>query len=170
MATDYDAPRKTEDDSLAEDSIEELKARRIDKAASTVDVDETELAENLELPGADLSDGSLSGRVLPRQAHGFTSRRCLPAHPPLRSAPLGAGRLRTGVWGVFRPFLDRRVAAARVGGPGQQRGRGRTFLPRGRNDRRPDRPAQGRARGAHRDAGRLGESRESRLPLPRVRL
>ena len=59
MATDYDAPRKTEADGLAEDSIEELKARRVDKAASTVDVDETELAENLELPGADLSEESL---------------------------------------------------------------------------------------------------------------
>ena len=40
MATDYDTPRKT-DDELGEDSIEELKARRVDKSASTVDVDET---------------------------------------------------------------------------------------------------------------------------------
>jgi hypothetical protein len=80
MATDYDAPRKTEDDALAEDSIEELKARRIDKAASTVDVDETALAENLELPGADLSDESLSVRVLPRQADEFTCGRCFLVH------------------------------------------------------------------------------------------
>ena len=80
MATDYDAPRKTEDDSLAEDSSEELKARRVDKAASTVDVDETELAENLELPGADLSDESLSVRVLPRQADEFTCARCFLVH------------------------------------------------------------------------------------------
>jgi hypothetical protein len=79
MATDYDAPRKTDDD-LAEDSIEELKARRVDKAASTVDVDETELAENLELPGADLSDESLSVRVLPRQADEFTCARCFLVH------------------------------------------------------------------------------------------
>jgi hypothetical protein len=80
MATDYDAPRKTEDDGLAEDSIEELKARRVDKAASTVDVDETELAENLELPGADLSDESLSVRVLPRQADEFTCGKCFLVH------------------------------------------------------------------------------------------
>jgi hypothetical protein len=80
MATDYDAPRKTEDDGLAEDSIEELKARRVDKAASTVDIDETELAENLELPGADLSDESLSVRVLPRQADEFTCGRCFLVH------------------------------------------------------------------------------------------
>jgi len=31
MATDYDAPRKTDDDD-AEDSIEELKSRRVDKS------------------------------------------------------------------------------------------------------------------------------------------
>lgn len=80
MATDYDAPRKTEDDGLAEDSIEELKARRVDKAASTVDVDETELAENLELPGADLSDESLTVRVLPRQADEFTCSKCFLVH------------------------------------------------------------------------------------------
>ncbi len=80
MATDYDAPRKTDDDGLAEDSIEELKARRVDKAASTVDVDETELAENLELPGADLSDESLSVRVLPRQADEFTCAKCFLVH------------------------------------------------------------------------------------------
>src|SRR6478735_5354999 len=41
MATDYDAPRKT-DDELAEDSLEELKAQRANKSASAVDVDEVE--------------------------------------------------------------------------------------------------------------------------------
>ena len=79
MATDYDAPRKT-DDELAEDSLEELKARRVDKSASAVDVDETELAENLELPGADLSDESLTVRVLPRQADEFTCSKCFLVH------------------------------------------------------------------------------------------
>jgi hypothetical protein len=79
MATDYDAPRKT-DDELAEDSLEELKAQRANKAASAVDVDEVELAENLELPGADLSDESLTVRVLPRQADEFTCSRCFLVH------------------------------------------------------------------------------------------
>lgn len=79
MATDYDAPRKT-DEELAEDSLEELKARRADKAASTVDVDEAELAETLELPGADLSDESLTVRVLPRQADEFTCSVCFLVH------------------------------------------------------------------------------------------
>jgi hypothetical protein len=75
MATDYDAPRKTDDD-LSEDSLEELKARRVDKKASAVDVDETEQAEGFELPGADLSNEELSVRVLPRQADEFTCTRC----------------------------------------------------------------------------------------------
>ena len=79
MATDYDSPRKT-DDEMSEDSLEELKARRQDKSASTVDVDEADLAESLELPGADLSNEELSVRVLPRQADEFTCSRCFLVH------------------------------------------------------------------------------------------
>lgn len=75
MATDYDAPRKT-DEELAEDSLEDLKARRAEKTGSAVEVDETELAENLELPGADLSDESLAVRVVPKQSDEFTCSRC----------------------------------------------------------------------------------------------
>ena len=75
MATDYDAPRKTDDD-LSEDSIEELKSRRVDKRASSVDVDETEQAEGFERPGADLSGEELSVRVIPKQADEFTCASC----------------------------------------------------------------------------------------------
>ena len=78
MATDYDAPRKTDDE--PEDSIEELKSRRVDKRASSVDVDETEQAEGFELPGAYLSGEELSVRVLPRQADEFTCSRCFLVH------------------------------------------------------------------------------------------
>jgi hypothetical protein len=74
MATDYDTPRATDDD-IGEDSIEELKARR-DAQAGAVDVDEAELAESLELPGADLSGEELTVRVVPKQADEFTCRRC----------------------------------------------------------------------------------------------
>ena len=49
MATDYDAPRKT-DEELAEESLEELKARRADKAASTIDVDEALLEFHRQRP------------------------------------------------------------------------------------------------------------------------
>jgi predicted RNA-binding Zn-ribbon protein involved in translation (DUF1610 family) len=71
MATDYDTPRKTDDD-LNEDSLEELKARRTDKAAGD--------NESLELPGADLSNEELSVRVLPRQADEFTCTSCFLVH------------------------------------------------------------------------------------------
>ncbi len=78
MATDYDTPRKT-DDELNEDSLEELKARRVDKTAAVVDLDESD-AESLELPGADLSNEELSVRVLPRQADEFTCAKCFLVH------------------------------------------------------------------------------------------
>lgn len=79
MATDYDAPRKSEDD-ISEDSLEELKTRRMDNASGVVDVDEAELAESLELPGADLSNEELAVRVLPRQADEFTCGQCFLVH------------------------------------------------------------------------------------------
>jgi uncharacterized protein DUF4193 len=79
MATDYDTPRKTDDD-INEDSIEELKARRVDKSAGSVDVDEFEQAESLELPGADLSNEELSVRVIPKQADEFTCSKCFLVH------------------------------------------------------------------------------------------
>ena len=49
MATDYDTPRKTDDD-VDSDSLEELKARRNDKSTSAVDVDE--LQRRLKLSGS----------------------------------------------------------------------------------------------------------------------
>jgi hypothetical protein len=79
MATDYDSPRKT-DEELNEDSIEELKARRVEKTSGSVDEDETDAAEGIELPGADLSNEELSVRVLPRQADEFTCSRCFLVH------------------------------------------------------------------------------------------
>jgi hypothetical protein len=51
MATDYDAPRKTDDDS---DSIEALKERVPDKMSGVVDVDDADNPGGFELPGADL--------------------------------------------------------------------------------------------------------------------
>jgi hypothetical protein len=92
MATDYDSPRKSDDD-VNEDSLEELKARRADKQTSSVDVDETEAAENLELPGADLSNEELSVRVLPRQADEFTCSRCFLVHHRSQLASDKGGQL-----------------------------------------------------------------------------
>jgi len=92
MATDYDAPRKT-DDELNEDSIEELKARRVEKTSGTVDEDETDAAEGFELPGADLSNEELSVRVLPRQADEFTCSRCFLVHHRSQLAAEKGGQL-----------------------------------------------------------------------------
>ena len=78
MATDYDAPRKTDEES--EDSIEELKTRRNDKNSGKVDEDETEAAESFELPGADLSHEELAVEVMPRQDDEFTCMSCFLVH------------------------------------------------------------------------------------------
>ena len=76
MATDCDTPRRTNDSETSEDSLAELKARRAETQARTVDVDEADLAESLELPGADLSGQELIVRVVPRQADEFACSRC----------------------------------------------------------------------------------------------
>ena len=70
MATDYDAPRRTESDDVAEDSLDELKERRND----------ADTAESFELPGADLSGEELSVRVVPKQADEFTCSTCFLVH------------------------------------------------------------------------------------------
>ncbi|CAN5188973.1 DUF4193 domain-containing protein [soil metagenome] len=73
MATDYDAPRKTDDDS---ESIEALKERVPDKMSGVVDVDDADNPGGFELPGADLSDLDLDVVVLPPQADEFTCVNC----------------------------------------------------------------------------------------------
>ena len=84
MATDYDTPRKT-DDELAEDSIEELKTRRAETADKHVDLGDGDNGP-IELPGADLSGEELTVRVLPRQADEFTCTRCFLVHHRSRLA------------------------------------------------------------------------------------
>jgi hypothetical protein len=86
MATDYDAPRRTETDDVSEDSLEELKARRNEAQSAVVDVDESDSAENFELPGADLSGEELSVRVIPKQADEFTCSSCFLVHHRSRLA------------------------------------------------------------------------------------
>lgn len=89
MATDYDAPRTSEE----EQKEESLEARRLvtgdqDKTSGKVDEDENELADSFELPGADLSHEVLSIEVMPRQADEFTCSGCfLVQHVSRRSSP-----------------------------------------------------------------------------------
>jgi hypothetical protein len=91
MATDYDAPRKTEEE-LNEDSLEELKARRLDKNSGKVDEDEAEAAEAFELPGADLSHEELAVQVLPKQEDEFTCDSCFLVHHRSQLASTKKGR------------------------------------------------------------------------------
>ena len=79
MATDYDAPRK-QDDEQNEESYEELNARRSEMQSGAVDEDENTAAESFELPGADLSGEEMSVRVVPRQADEFTCTSCFLVH------------------------------------------------------------------------------------------
>jgi hypothetical protein len=72
MATDYDAPRNTDEDS---DSIEALKERVPDKLSGSVDSDDSD-NPGFELAGADLSDIDLDVVVLPPQDDEFTCVEC----------------------------------------------------------------------------------------------
>ena len=72
MATDYDAPRKTDEDT---DSIQALQERVPDKMSGVVDVDDSD-NPGFELGGADLADMDLDVVVLPAQADEFTCVSC----------------------------------------------------------------------------------------------
>ncbi|HET8958518.1 MAG TPA: DUF4193 domain-containing protein [Microcella sp.] len=72
MATDYDAPRKTDDDT---DSIQALQERVPDKMSGVVDVDDSD-NPGFELAGQDLADLDLDVVVLPPQADEFTCVSC----------------------------------------------------------------------------------------------
>ncbi|WP_250286775.1 MULTISPECIES: DUF4193 domain-containing protein [unclassified Frankia] len=79
MATDYDTPRISDAEEVAEQSLEALKARRADAAADLGD-DVDPFESELDLPGADLSGEELTVRVLPRQADEFTCTSCFLVH------------------------------------------------------------------------------------------
>lgn len=75
MATDYDAPRNTNEEDATQ-SIEELKSARQGSQTAVLDVDENDTAEGIDLPGADLSGEELQVRVIPVQADEFTCSSC----------------------------------------------------------------------------------------------
>jgi len=72
MATDYDAPRKSDDDT---ESIQALQERVPDKLSGVVDVDDAD-NPGFDLGGADLADVDLDVVVLPPQADEFTCVNC----------------------------------------------------------------------------------------------
>jgi hypothetical protein len=76
MATDYDAPRKSETE-IADEHAETLAVTQSQKSTTTLaDPDEANLGDDLELPGADLSDQALEVHVVPVQADEFTCGAC----------------------------------------------------------------------------------------------
>lgn len=85
MTVDYDAPRRTTVEA-DDDSLDELAVGRNGSTAAGSDIDEGELVESYELPGADLSGEELVVRVLPKQPDEFTCRSCFLVHHRSRLA------------------------------------------------------------------------------------
>jgi Domain of unknown function (DUF4193) len=75
--TDYDAPRTGGVD-LAEESLEQLTARRDDTQSASVDVDDT--ADVFELPGAEFLDEELTVAVIPMRGDEFRCSSCFLVH------------------------------------------------------------------------------------------
>ena len=71
MAQDYDTPRSKDED---EESLEALSNST--RQASDLDDDENAIAEDYELPGADLSNEDSSVTVIPQQGDEFVCSEC----------------------------------------------------------------------------------------------
>ena len=72
MAQDYDSPRNKDED---EESLQELgKGSR--SSSTDMDDDENAIAEDYELPGADLSNEDASVTVIPMQNDEFICSEC----------------------------------------------------------------------------------------------
>ena len=73
MAQDYDSPRNKDED-------EESRARELGKgsrsSSTDMDDDENAIAEDYELPGADLSNEDASVTVIPMQGDEFICSQC----------------------------------------------------------------------------------------------
>ena len=74
MATDYDAPRTKEVDEVADESLEDLAARRA--SVDTAVIDEDEVVDSFDLPDVDLTGEELTVRVVPKQEDEFTCSSC----------------------------------------------------------------------------------------------
>lgn len=78
MPTDHDAPRVAPEDG-PESSFQELQAATAAPTA-LIDVDEADLADSFELPGADLSNEELLVQIVPVQGDEFTCMSCFLVH------------------------------------------------------------------------------------------
>ena len=90
ITTDYDAPRRSTLDEEAE--TESLDALATAAQSPDVDLEESDTAEGIDLPGADLSGEVLTMPVVPQQADEFTCTSCFLVHHRSRIAAHTAGR------------------------------------------------------------------------------
>ena len=72
MAQDYDSPRNMDED---EESLQAL-GKSAQNTSSDIDDDENAIAEDYELPGADLSNEDSSVTVIPMQGDEFICSQC----------------------------------------------------------------------------------------------
>jgi hypothetical protein len=92
MPTDYDAPRAKETDEVDE-SLDELATRRRGQVdVATIDVDDGDMVDSIELPDADLTGEELTVRVIPKQANEFTCSSCFLVQHHSRLAMKSGGR------------------------------------------------------------------------------
>ena len=91
ITTDYDAPRRSTLDEEAE--TESLDALATAAQSPDVDLEESDTAEGIDLPGADLSGEVLTMPVVPQQADEFTCTSCFLVHHSSRIAAHTVGRL-----------------------------------------------------------------------------
>lgn len=80
MSTDFDAPRIREEDQPANESLEAINAQRsATTQTALIDVEDTDTAEGLDLPGAVLEE-ELLVQVVPVQEDEFTCKVCFLVH------------------------------------------------------------------------------------------
>lgn len=79
MVIDYDEPRKSESDPVPE-SLEALGAVPGAVRTARSDLDEADTAEDIELPGADLSALELTVQIVPSRRDEFVCSSCFLVH------------------------------------------------------------------------------------------
>ena len=90
--TDYDAPRRSTVEDAETESLDAITTARKDAQSPDVDLDEGEIAEGVELPGADLSGEELTMPVIPKQADEFTCVSCFLVQHRSRIASAAGGQ------------------------------------------------------------------------------
>lgn len=92
MATDYDAPRKSDDEA---ESLEAIKERGAEKTSNPIDVDETDILDGSVGLSFDINPDELVNTdvvLLPPQDDEFTCVKCfIVRHKSLRSSTTKAG-------------------------------------------------------------------------------